>query len=287
MLGLPAMAGLGLTLGASGVAGATQRSGARRGFGALVATGGLLGAAALVIQANGPTGVEAARSERVAQALARRVSIDSFRYKVDAAVAAIGPNLAKRPPDKKLLLALGSSSTGGSGSGSFWPEQVARRLPQLHAENLAVGGATTWHIRRILDGLAVRADVCVLYAGHNDTLATLPGISLAALERGEAPSGDRFVSPVPIDDARANIAAMTRWCEHTLVMQELSIGREAEMAKYAEMLRTVPGVAWADGAARLAQAPRSVAMLDPVHPTARGHEILGEFVAEQVRAWVE
>lgn len=283
-LGAPVLAGVLLLVGAAGVHAASR--GVRVRTGSAVALFGLIAAAGAVVAANAPNGLTAGDSELVARALSRQVGIEGFLHKVQVSVDAMGPRLASRPKDKPLLLALGSSSTGGSGSGTFWPDVVAQRLPRMHVENLAVGGATTWHVRQIVDKLAVHADICVLYAGHNDTLPTLPGITLAALERGEPPQGSRFLAPVPIADARENIQAISRWCTHTLVMQELSVGREATMAEYAAMLQSLEGARWADGAARLAAAPRSVVMLDPVHPTARGHEILGDFVVEHIQDWL-
>lgn len=282
-VGLPPLAGLALLVGAGALSAAMERRGWRRAAaGGLVAVS-LVAAAALVVRAAGPAGLEGSGSEVVAAALSRTVTVDTFRVKVDDAVAAYGPRLAARPADKPLVLALGSSSSGGNTAGRFWPQVLQEELPEVHVQSLAWGGATTWHVRHILEGLDAHADACVLYMGHNDLMNTSPGRSLAAMEAGAPAEGGHFVPPVPLEDARANLTAIAERCGVLLAMQEHSMEQAALLSGYADMLRAHPRVVYRDGAAELAKLPAAVAMVDPVHPSLRGQEVLGRYVAGELR----
>ncbi|MFN7146120.1 MAG: SGNH/GDSL hydrolase family protein, partial [Myxococcota bacterium] len=163
---------------------------------------------------------------------------------------------------------LGGSSSGGGTRGRFWPQVLQERLgDRATVVSLAWGGATTWHLRRILDRLDARAEVCVLYGGHNDTTRSVPGRTIAQVEAG-APGGDGLVAAVSLDEARANVLAMKERCGRFVVIQERVRGREADMAAYAAMLREVPGVDWLDGERLVAPTD----LLDDVHLHPRGHE---------------
>ena len=65
-------------------------------------------------------------------------------------------------------------------------------MPNYHVQSLALGGATTWHISKILQKLGVKAEYCILYSGHNDRMQSSPRQSLAQLEKGIQPQSSGF-----------------------------------------------------------------------------------------------
>ncbi|MCB9741267.1 MAG: SGNH/GDSL hydrolase family protein [Alphaproteobacteria bacterium] len=281
--GVPMPSALCLLVGAATAMAVVEREGWRRGLAGLLTAAALVGAGGFIFADQDPMGIKGGDSELVAKALSRTVDLDTFMNKVDDAVTYYGPRLESlREDPRPLVVALGSSSTGGNSHGRFWPEVVAELVPEAKVQRLSWGGMTTWHVRHLLDRLDVHAEVCVLYMGHNDLTPTSPGGSLAQIEAGTAPGG-RFVSPVPLEDAKANLSAISQHCGTLIAMQERSTESEAALATYKAMLQAHPDLVYADGAATLDGMPFAVAMVDPVHPSPKGHQVLGAFVAERVR----
>lgn len=263
---------------------AWAHAGWRRWLGAAAAAAALLGAAAVVLRpAAGPVVGDAEPSPVVSQAARTVVDAGTARAKVDIVLQRVRPLLAQRPTDRPLVVTLGSSSSGGGTPGTFWPQVLAAEVPEVHVVSAAEGGATSWHMRKVLEGLEVTPDLCVAYLGHNDTLASFPGLTLAQLERGDTATSADWVPPVTREEAAENFAAMVGRCRVFVAMQEYSRGREPTLASYAELLRGVPGVRVLDGAAVLAAAPASTTMIDDVHPSPQGQQLLGRFVAAEVR----
>ncbi|MCB9745883.1 MAG: SGNH/GDSL hydrolase family protein [Alphaproteobacteria bacterium] len=282
-LGLPPEALLWLLAAAATAGAVLEREGWRRGLAALATLGALVGSAAAVLQAQSPMGIEGGDNALVAKALSRTVSLETFLQKVDDAEAYYRPRLEAIPADgRPLVLALGSSSTGGNSHGRFWPEVVGELVPEAHVMRMAWGGMTTWHVRHLLDRLEPEADVCVLYMGHNDLTPTSPGGSLASFEAGDKPQGG-FVAPVPLEDAQANLSAIATHCGVLLALDERSMEAQDRQAAFKAMLQAHPDLRYADGSATLEALPDAVGMIDPVHPSPKGHQVLGEFIAEQVR----
>lgn len=284
--GVPPLSGLWLLYGA----GASERLVGGEGWRRLAA-GGLcllsLGMAGWIwLGSIGPIGIEATDSENVlvSGALKATMGLGAYQAKVDQAVEYYGPQLARWDGQKPLVVTLGSSSTGGNHPQGFWPSILRSELPSVHVQTLAWGGATSWHMRKILDALEVQADVCVLFMGHNDTIASTPRQSIASLERGEPPYSEGFVPPVPLPEAEENLRYMaTHHCRHFVGMEEYSIGREADLDAYAEMMDRMPEVSYLDVAGPLSQRPASQMMVDPVHPSPAGQVVVGELAAERVR----
>ena len=209
--------------------------------------------------------------------------LDAYERKVDQAVEFYRPKLANRPKDKPLVVTLGSSSTGGNNPKGFWPQFLDQELPDAHVQTLAWGGATSWHMVKILERLDVQADACVLFMGHNDTIQAVPGQSLASLERGDPPYSDAFVPPVPLPEAQVNMRALSRRCGVFIGMEEYSIGREEDLEGYAAMMDRMPEVLYLDVATPLSERPRSQMMIDSVHPSPAGQRLIGSLVAEELR----
>ncbi len=284
-LGLPAASAAWLLYGA-GASMALTRGPSRRqvlaGLACLLALG-LAGRS--FVQTIGPIGLEATDADNVAVArvLETTMGLDAYQHKVDLAVDFYRPKLAARPKDKPLVVTLGSSSTGGNDPRGFWPEMLGKRLPEAHTQTLAWGGATSWHMRQVLKRLNVHAEACVIFMGHNDTLPSVPGQSIASLERKEEPYSESFVAPVPLVEAEDNLAAIAEHCGVLVAMEEYSIGREEDLSAYAAMLVRMPQVLYLDGASQLRKRPSSVVMVDSVHPSPAGQAILGELVADTLR----
>jgi hypothetical protein len=275
-MGVPAAVALWLLVGLGALERLVWGAGWRRAAGLLVGLG-CLGMAARSLAA-APAG-----ERLLAGALEATLSIDTYRAKADEAVAWYRPRLAAVDPGKPLVVALGSSSSGGNKSGGFWPGVLQSELPEVYVQSLAWGGATSWHMVRVLEDLDLRPDACVFYMGHNDTMASIPGQSLASLERGDPPYSDAFVPPVTLEEAGDNFAALAERCGVFVGMQERSVGREQTLAAYAEVLKATDGVHYLDVAAVLRARPDSEMMVDEIHPTFVGQRLIGERVAEELR----
>ena len=220
---------------------------------------------------------------RVGALVYSMVDVPFLQRKVDAVVrrlqAEVGAGELRRP----LILALGSSSSGGGTTGRYWPQVVAEEIPAANVISAAAGGATSWHMRRIVEITRLRPDLCIFYMGHNDRLRTFPGLTIAQLEAGRVPMAGSWSSPVSLDEARANVTAISQACGATLAMEEHSRSLVEVMAAYGVMLASIPGVRHADARGMLAAGSPSAIMLDDVHPSPRGQEMLGKFVAVQAR----
>ncbi len=281
-VGLPAEAGAWLILATAGASAAIEHGAWRRWFGAALALAGIALAGLSVVR-------ERAQSTGAAGAVsnfAAAVDIAFVQRKVDTVVArSRGPIAAASAP---LIVALGSSSSGGGTQGKFWPDVLREELAGPTVISLAEGGATSWHMRRILEGLDVRPAACVLYLGQNDTTKALPGLTIAELERGAPAVPGVWLEPVTLVDAKEHITAIAARCGVTVAMPEYVLGREDTLAAYAEMLKSVGGVRFADPGVMLRAQPRALVMLDDVHPSPAGQDLLGKFVAAELKAaWGE
>jgi hypothetical protein len=230
-----------------------------------------------------------ARGGAIAKLLWSTMDIEKYRAKTTDAAKRYAGSFRGRDSSRPLVVALGSSSSGGfSGTqdpnARFWPSVVQDGHPHLDVVSLAVGGATTWHMGGLLDELDIQPAVCILYIGHNDGQRSSPRQSLASLERGEVPQDDGFVAWVSLDEARQNIEKMKLRCSHVLAMQEYSVGNERQMEEYAKMLSRISGITYADGAAQLESQSIQV-MHDEIHPNNQGQHILGLFVSEKIQSW--
>jgi lysophospholipase L1-like esterase len=155
-----------------------------------------------------------------------------------------------RPPDpdpnKRRIVALGGSSTGGAYQmddiDQFWPKRLeetltARGHDDWEVVNQGVGGWNSLHVRLYVESQIQRldADIFVVYIGHNDILTTSPapyrdlyaryqrggGAAAAAsakLSELRLYSGLRFfllglrdrggAVAVPVEDAADNLSAL-------------------------------------------------------------------------------
>ncbi|GEM_PF-5279668 len=281
-LGLPGVAVFALVVGASLVQQAVNATGWRSRVGWVLAVVALpASVVALDLRLDDP-GEQAWDADRPVTAL---ISLEVVTRKVAIAEASARALLRSRD-ERPLAVALGSSSTGGDGRQSYWPAEVQRTLPELQVLNLAQGGATSWHMKELLERLDLRPDVCLFYMGHNDSMPGFPGITIRGLETGAESSGG-WIAPVPAADARANVAAIAARCGVTLAMAEYVRGQEPAMAAYASALEGIEGVVLLDAAGQLASLPARSAMIDTVHPSEQGHRALGRYVAGELRTLLD
>ena len=277
--GLPGEAVLALFVGAAMVQQAMTARSWRRLVSGVAALASLpLAVAGLQLVVDQP-GEQAWDADRPVTAL---IDLDVVTRKVGIAEQRARKLLQTRD-GRPLVVALGSSSTGGDGRQTYWPATVQAERPDLQVLNFAQGGATSWHMRQLLERLDLRPDACLFYMGHNDSMPGFPGITIRGLETGADASGG-WVAPVPLEDARDNVAAIAQRCGSTLVMAEYVQGQEPMMAAYGQALADVPGVTVVDAAAVLAALPARSAMIDTVHPSPQGHVVLGRFVAGELSA---
>jgi len=215
------------------------------------------------------------------RALASTLNKAMVEQKVKAEVSRGRRDLARLSGDKPLIVAMGSSSSGGGTPGRWWPVVLAEMLPKAEVLALTDGGATTWHLRQVLERLDLKPDACVFFFGHNDTLPTFPGITLKELMHDQKGRPGTWVAPVPIEDARENIEAMARRCARTIGMVEYSINRLDTMHAYAQMIKSIPGVEYFDVIKLLSTKPVKEIMRDDVHPLFNGHQMIGEALARE------
>lgn len=219
-------------------------------------------------------------SYQVASLLADQKTVEK---KVLDSVEQVQQFLRAHPSSLRQVVALGSSSSGGGTPGRFWPQRVQERLPHVQVVPVTQGGATTWHLTEMMKRLKLKPVLCILYAGHNDNTRSFPGQTIAALMRGDVPAVRHFVAPVSRAEAQENVRTLVGLCGGTLwVMPEYSTQLEAEQVAYGEALAQVPGVLLLDAASRLRASPPAW-MLDDVHPSPEGQEVLAQFVLEQLR----
>ena len=279
VLPLPALATLAVLAGAAGMVRRGRRGYAVAGFALLVAMGVVLDEVRRGFALRSETGA-------VAEVLAPTVTAALFEEKVSQIVQARRDAL--RSAAHPIVIALGGSSSGGGTEGRFWPQVVQEEVgARASVVSLAWGGATTWHLRRALEDLDVHAQIapsgpiCVLYVGHNDSVAAVPGRSIAEVVAG-APAGVGMMPPVRLSEAAQNIAAIRDRCAHTLAIQERVRGGPDDMVAYAAMLQQVPGVDWADGSVLVTDAD----LMDDVHIGPAGQERFGKAIAARIAGWL-
>jgi hypothetical protein len=203
--------------------------------------------------------------------------------KVTAAADRIAVDQAALPAGRPLFVAFGSSASGGDTAGTFWPQLASAKLDDHALLAVTVGGATTWHLSQVRERLRVEGDICVSYSGNNDRMPSFPGVTIAGVLRGDKPQ-EGWMPPVTLEEGRANIMALAGACRRFYAMAEHVQGRDAEMAEYDRMLRTIPGITVLDARTMLAALPQSAAMLDDVHPSPTGQRALADFVVRAVTA---
>lgn len=216
-------------------------------------------------------------------------SIETYQKKVQEIVSAHQKSLEKRDRSKPLLLVFGSSSSGGGTRGNnmkFWPELLRRDLTKVHVQSLARGGATTWHMRKAVEGLNIKADICILYMGYNDRQEKSPKQSIAQLEQGIAPSKDGFVAWVSPQEQRDNILGMKNYCARFLLVREYAQGQKLRNDPYAKVFQKVPGTRYFDPASMFTKEDPKIVMMDNIHPTPFGHQLLAEKIQEEIQDWL-
>jgi lysophospholipase L1-like esterase len=206
----------------------------------------------------------------------------SLHEKVSAIV--IRAHTKRRRPDgdeRPELATLGSSSSGDTTLAGSWPELLQQKRPDLWVNNLAYGGATTWHMAEALDRLDRRPAACVVYLGHNDTNVALPGGTILQL-LGGTPVSSRMSPPVGLDELPQIMGRITARCGATLAISEYVRGRDEFLAPWGKVVAAVPGVRFAEGATALGP-ERDRLIVDDVHPSHEGHARFADFVDTTLR----
>lgn len=202
----------------------------------------------------------------------------------------------------------------------FYPALVEQRLAgSAEVLNQGVGGWTTFHIRRYVEQnlAALSPDVITLYVGHNDLLtpAPLPYEALyAAWQRGGAlrsvsdglgrfrlyqglryllvsmrPGAQRVA--VPVEDARRNleviVAAASAGGAGVVLASEGLAPDPGPLQGYFDMMQEVadrsPTVSFLDTASMLHDAGEGPMFVDDCHLTRRGHTLVADALAEELR----
>lgn len=225
----------------------------------------------------------------VSSAIWNSTSMETYQRKVEDIIAHNKKKIADRPIEKPLLLILGSSSSGGGTRGNnmrFWPEILKRDLTKVYVQSLARGGATTWHMRKVLEGLHTKADICILYMGFNDRQTKSPLQTIAQREQDESPKQDGFVAWVSPREQQKNLEAMQGWCENLLLVREYVQERKRAKDPYANVFSSVHEARFFDPTPLFEKEPPKVVMMDNIHPTPFGHQILADAIKLQIKDWL-
>lgn len=199
-----------------------------------------------------------------------------LQRKVDQSLARNAAALGRARSAERWLAALGSSATRDGPVNPTWPDLLAWRHPDLPVVNLAIGGATTWHMAGVLATGDLRPPLCALYLGNNDRVRSMPGLTIAQLFAGHD-VGRVWIAPVDWPDVRRNLADARDRCGRLVVMVEHTRGMEEELDRWEREAREVDGVVIADARAALRALPVG-ALVDGVHPSRSGHEAIAGVV---------
>jgi len=225
----------------------------------------------------------------MSSAMWKAASIETYEKKVQEIVATNQSVLAKRDTSKPLLLILGSSSSGGGTRGNnmkFWPEILRRDLSKVHVQSLARGGATTWHMRKAVEGLDIKADICILYMGYNDRQEKSPKQSIAQLEQGLIPKKDGFVAWVSPKEQKENIFGIQKYCANFLLVREYVQGQKLRNDPYVEVFQTVQNTRYFDPTSMFRKEDPKIVMMDNIHPTPFGHQLLAQAIQKEIQDWL-
>ena len=225
----------------------------------------------------------------MSSAMWNAASIDTYQKKVQEIVDAHQESLAKRDRSKPLLLVFGSSSSGGGTRGNnmkFWPEILRRDLTKVYVQSLARGGATTWHMRKSVEGLNQKADICILYMGYNDRQEKSPKQSIAQLEQGVAPKKDGFVAWVSPQEQKDNILGIQKFCSNFLLVREYVQGQNFRNDPYDRVFQTIENTRYFDPAAMFNKEDPKIVMMDNIHPTPFGHQLLAQAIQKEIQDWL-
>ena len=168
----------------------------------------------------------------------------------------------------------------------FWPEILRRELKTVHVQSLARGGATTWHMRKVVEGLGIKADICILYMGYNDRQKKSPKQSIAMLEQGIEPSNNGFVAWVSPQEQRDNILGMQKYCSNFLLVREYVQGHAFRNDPYANVFPEIPNTRYLDPSSMFSKEEPNIVMMDNIHPTPFGHQILAQRIQKEIRDWL-
>ena len=220
------------------------------------------------------------------------MSLERYLEKVDRAEGFYKPLLKRLDSTKPLIVVLGGSSSGGmrrpDETTDFWPDWVRKKLPEYEVQSLAFGGATTWHLNKLMDRLDVRAHTCLVYAGHNDRMRSAPRQSLGSLERKEDPQTEAFAYWVDVDDADAYLTDLAQRCGYLIAMEEYRFPDDGEVKAFARLLMRHRDVVHLEAVKYLDTYGPKVVLQDQIHLNPYGHELLGSWVAQQLGAiWKE
>ena len=240
-----------------------------------------------VSRAPTPNQPMAARS--MSMAMWKTTSIQTYQKKIDEMHKYHQKKLATKD-ERSLLLVLGSSSSGGGTRGNnmkFWPEILRERLKKhTRVHSLAQGGATTWHMKHLVQKIGIKADICILYMGFNDHQEKSPRQSIAELERGAEPQASGFVPWVYPEEQKENIQDMVPYCTKFLLVHEYSLQKERIPKGYQSVFSSVAGAKSYDPADIFRAQPTDSVMMDTIHPTPYGHTLLEEGIYEQIKEWL-
>lgn len=211
--------------------------------------------------------------------------VTAYMQKVERAVSFYRDSIRKRPKDRKLILVLGGSSTGGMSHQNqhFWPSHLQKKMSNYHVQSLALGGATTWHISKILQKLGVKAEYCILYSGHNDRMQSSPRQSLAQLEKGTQPQSSGFTPWVLPSELPTYLDIMANHCDEIFAMEEYVVSDAEPLDDFIRALKAHPKINYIPIAEEISKIDNGKIMRDNIHFQPYGHQIFAEILYEKLK----
>ncbi|MEC8380885.1 MAG: GDSL-type esterase/lipase family protein [Myxococcota bacterium] len=205
----------------------------------------------------------------------------------------------------------------------FYPAKLGRRLGDKYRSiNQGVGGWTTFHIARYVEMRAeeLSPDVAIFYIGHNDLLTTSPLPYKDLYKRWESNPNRKQLSnslgryhlyhalrhilvslrpaeqraAVPVSHAEENILrirkALLPHRSHIILASEGLAPDPGPLADYNELLMSIAnsyeGISYLDAANRFHGYPSAKVFLDDCHLSDFGHDLLADWLSEQINSEV-
>jgi hypothetical protein len=110
--------------------------------------------------------------------------------------------------------------------------------------------------------------------------------SITQLEKQEPPKEKGFVAWVSPQEQRENLEAMHEWCTNLLLVREYVQEEKQARDPYEHVFSSVSRSRFFDSSSLFEKEPPKVVMMDNIHPTPFGHQILAEAIKEQILDWL-
>ena len=242
-----------------------------------------------VVFSRAPKSGQPFAARQMAQAMWKTTSHETYLKKIRNMVADHKRRIPSKQSGRPRLIIMGSSSSGGGTPGNnmkFWPEILSMKLDKVSVYSLAEGGATTWHMNKVMQQLNIQAEICIVYMGFNDRQEKSPLQSIAELEQGLTPQGAGFVPWVYPEEQKENLEAIAQRCKKMLLVKEYALDQLPKGSPYLSVFESVTAAKVYDPSALFQGQPQESVMMDKIHPTPYGHTLLADAIINEIKPWL-